>query len=160
MEIELDNVIRDAGNDSYEYYYYLSANQSENNIQDWVKLSNVKVGNNKLSFTINTKDIANYADIANSENLYLYINEIAIKGTSKKGEEFGAYKLNVSGNMQVYVDDVLKTEDSGKDTGKDPTTAGTTIPHTGKNAIITLIVIAIVGTAIGYSKFRVYKEIK
>lgn len=172
MELEVENIERYLKNDSVTYYYYLSTKQSENNIQDWVKIEENQTNSNKLVFKINSKDIKNYDELASSNVLYLYIREIAVKGGSQKVEISNAIKVQSTSGIEEYLDNVKQDVENNKQTDntnnntntdnkKDDTISQEKIPNAGKTAIVTIVLIITVGIGIiSYQKYRRLKGIK
>ena len=163
LNIETSDIVKSTVNDNMEYYYYLSSSKQENNITDWVKLNSVDNTGDKLSFEINTLDITNYDEIANAENVYLYIKEVAIRNDMKAEKVTLPILLEV-GELKIeeYVDGKKKTEvdpddkiDSTPGEGPDDTKAPGTIPNAGKNMIIVcLMVVAFIVGKVSYKKYR------
>ena len=164
MNLEINNISRNTENDSYEYYYYLSANQEENDIENWVKITEKQDANDKLTFTINTKDIKNYAEIANSDVLYVYIKEVAKKGGNQSVLVSKSIKIDSDYTIETYLDNNkvngVSIENDNQN-GKDNTTATGIIPQTGSK--ITMFVIIGIIASIGIFvtiKIRNMKDIK
>jgi hypothetical protein len=157
INIEIDNITRILTNDSVEYYYYLSANAAEKNITDWIKISEEQTNANKLQYTIDSRNVANYDEIYGEDVLYLYIREVAKNGGNQSVAISNAIKIEVLDNIDTYMDDVnvtvLKT--SSTTTSTDNTTATGTLPKTGVK--ITTIVLIIVVMAIGIYLFARYR---
>ena len=63
IDMLIEGIEKSTKNDNCTYYYYLSKNNNENNIQNWVKITENQSSNDKLEFKINTKDIKNYEDL-------------------------------------------------------------------------------------------------
>jgi len=166
IDVELNNIAKDTKNDKVEYYYYLSPNQFENNISDWVKIENVKEEEGKLSFEINTLDISNYEHVSVSENLYLYIKEVVTKNNLSLDNITPALILEVDGvKIEQYLDGEKKSEVSTgivKETtpgdGLDNTTSHNIIPGAGKNMLIALCILGI--CVLGRVIFLIYKDIE
>lgn len=158
MDIEVSNIIKNTNNDNYEYYYYLSPNKQEEDIENWVKINEEQNLEDNLTFTINTSDVSNYGDIANSEKLYLYIKEVAKKGADQKIAQYGAFELGTTDSIETYLNGNLQQKESNG--SKDNTSADKKIPYTGaKNmALIALGIIIVLG--IVHINLRKYKDIK
>lgn len=162
-DITLNNVSRSTGNDKFEYYYYLSPNENEEDIKDWVKISENQTANDKLAFVINTKDIKNYDEIIGSDTLYLYIKEVAVKGGNQAVLVTESIEMNVEDdtNIEVYLDNVKTTNNPGN--GENPnkpddTTAPGILPQTGTTAIIILSIIGVIALA-GVTYYIRYKKL-
>lgn len=160
MELEVTNIIRALENDKIEYYYYLSANQNENNIQNWVKITENQTNNNKLVFRVNTKDISNYEELVSSNVLYLYVREIAQKGGDQKVAISKTMLVESDAEIEEYLDNVKQenTAEPEEPKDEDSTTSDNKIPNAGKTAIATTAVLAII--AIGAISFKKYKNLK
>ena len=158
-----------------EYYYYLSSNPQESNIQNWIKIDKFNTNDNKLSFEINTLDNSNYEEISNSDTLYLYIKEVATLNNTQQEKITSSLKLEVENiNVEEYVDgkkksDVdsgtivnptpgNKTDNKSNDTVEDNTTASGTIPKAGKGMIIIGIILILM--VIGRITYLKYKDIQ
>ena len=167
-EIEVTNILRNLNNDSYEYYYYISTNSSETDINDWVKINENQTSENSLILKINSKDIKNYDKISDAEKVYLYIKEVVTKGENQKTtiSEGIEIKSKVD-KAEVYVDDVKYTapltnnnnNDKDKDNDKDGTTIGGKLPQTGEGImiIVAIVIIFILGIIFA-KKYIKYNE--
>lgn len=154
IDVTLKNISLSQKNDSTEYYYYLSSNKSENNISNWIKVSEIKKSDNDLTFVINTKDINNFEDISNFDNLYLYIKEVAKVEGNQSVFVSDALQTDSDINAEIYVDNVKK---DAKDV--DNTVSPGEIPQAGAKNIIVIgiVVILIVGT-IAYVRYRFLRK--
>ena len=158
MSIEISDIVKKLNNDNCEYYYYLSPNKQEKNIENWVKINEEQNLEDKLTFTINTNDISNYGDIANSEKLYLYIKEVAKKGGDQKIAQFGAFELGTTDKIETYLDGNLQQKESDK--SKDNTSADKKIPYTGVKNMVLIVMCVVTALGIAYIELRKYKDIK
>lgn len=165
LQINLKNVIRVKENQTFEYYYYLSPNQSENEIEDWVKIDEEQNVENELNFKINTKQIKNFKEIVDASELYVYVKEVAKREGDQRTYISEAIEIEADNVQKIesYVDDVLVDESStGNNEKPDNTIAEGTIPQTGLKVTIiiamTIITISAVVIYIKYVKFS--KEIK
>ena len=114
MNMTVNNVSKNSINDGYKYYYYLSSNQEEDNISDWVEIKNEQKSSDKIELEINTKDIKNYGEISKSNTLYLYIKEIAKKDGNEATIVTKSMKINSNVEAEYYLDNV-KIENSNTD---------------------------------------------
>lgn len=162
IDITINGVVKNTENDSYEYYYYLSSNQDENNIQDWVKITENQTSNDKLEFKINTKDIKNYAELSDSNTIYLYIKEVAIKGGNQLVAVSKAMNMDSDVIVETYLDNVkVNNVNSGnKDNSETPNKSGDTtvasskLPNAGiRTVLILIIIISIVGVVV-YIRYK------
>lgn len=163
IDVEVDNISINTNNDSLEYYYYLSPNANEQDITDWVKITEKQNSNNKLQFTIDTRKISNYNEISDEGVLYLYVKEVAIKGGDQSIAISKPMKLETDKEVETYIDDVKKdtSKPSPSGSGKDDTTAPGYIPNTGiaPVIIICITVLAILSVVI-YIKYNKFKDAK
>ena len=171
INVSINEISKNIENDSYEYYYYISSNPNEENIENWVRITDYKSSENNLEFIINTKDVKNYSELSEFNNLYLYIKEVAIKGGSQSVTSTKAMKMNTNISVETYVDNIkVDNKNSGnsvdtpadtKKTTEDTTTAGGILPQTGvKSVLIIIIVISAIGILI-YIKYRkISKDLK
>lgn len=164
MKIKVTNIKLGDEEDKYSYYYYLSGTKGDKNIPDtnWKEAETEKQsdGTYSLIININTKEMENINEISNSENLYLYIKEIA-EINDKKLETINTLEIENNSDPVIYLDNnkvgsIEELLGQIKAEGKDPTTAPGTIPQTGKLPIIILIFAVL--TIGGFSLYR-YKNI-
>ncbi len=113
MNVILSNIQRATKNDSVEYYYYLSSSQQESNIKNWVKITENQTESDKITFAIDTRKISNYSEVATSQNLYLYIKEVAKKGSDEASNISSATVLKYTGESEIYIDGVKQDKNSG-----------------------------------------------
>ncbi len=159
IDVEIDNVSLNKTNDKVEYYYYLSPNANEEEISNWVKITEAQNATDKLQFTIDSREISNYSQISDEGVVYLYIKEVAIKGGDQSVAISKSIKLETDLEVETYVDDVKKNDFNNN---KDDTTAPGTIPDTGMNITIiisSLVFIAILCVVI-YIKYNKVKDVK
>ncbi len=169
IEIEVNNIQRNLSNDKVEYYYYLSTVKDEKNITQWVKIKEEYESNDKLKFTINSKDISNYEDISKENVLYLYIKEVAIKGGDQSVAVSNAISLKSDVEVETYINNIKKeninsgnnsnnTDNSSND--KDTTMVDGKIPQTGVKTVISFVFIVMIIGGICYFKYNKLKEVK
>lgn len=117
MSVLIDKLTKKE-NDSYKYYYYLSSSTSEENIKDWVEITENQNASTKIEFAINTKDISNYSEVSKSDKLYIYIKEIVKKNELQKELVTTGIILNQTGEIEIYNDNVKQqtsTDNSNSD---------------------------------------------
>lgn len=159
INVEISDIKKATVNDSLSYSYYLSSKQAIGNIpeSDWIKLDNVQINNGKLTFQINTKDLKNYDEVSKSDNLYLYVKEIAIRENQTKILITDSMDISKTEQKEEYVDGVKKEEtpSNGANTSQgDGSIAEGKYPFTGK-VIIFFAIIAIIGMGTyGFVKYR------
>ena len=167
FNITVDKILKNDENDSYEYYYYISSNKDEKNIENWVKISDYNSSDNKIQFKADTRNLKNYAELSTLNNLYLYIKEVAIKGANQSVGISKPMELNADVSIEVYLDDVIvsnidnNTSSNINNNGSDNTKATGTLPQTGINIIIIISIITTI-TIIGlvlYKKYNSFKDV-
>lgn len=159
IDVEISNVVPATGNDKTEYYYSLSQNPNDGNINDWIKIE-------QLNFEINTLNISNYDELANANKIYLYVKEVAIKNDMKSEKISNSLILDIENmNIEEYIDgekkadvssDTITDSTPGKDV--DNTLAPEEIPYAGQNILILFLGLAIFSLSI-LSYLR-YKDIE
>lgn len=153
MDIEISNIKDRDQKTDYIYYYYLSENSSEENIENWTKISNADItekqdGTYTMSVRINTKDVVELEDLSNADNLYLYIREVGT-ASGESIEQVNVNQLDVNKeNVIYYIDNEIKgnvdevidndnpiitpdDDDSGDTILPDTTISPNPIPQTG-----------------------------
>ena len=179
IDVTLSNIAINTTNDSYKYYYYLSQNQKETNIENWVEIKDAKVQDGKLQFEINTKDIKNYDDIKSADTLYLYVKEIVQKGTKQATLVTDSMSMASDIKAELYVDGVkfeTKDDNNGSNnnatnnnntsnknqnqtsqisTNKiDATKTSNVLPFTGIKTILILIFIITIISVVVYIRYK------
>jgi len=170
MNIEVNDIKRNMKNDSYEYYYYLSAEATENDIEDWVLIKEEQKEANKLTFTVNTKDMANYEKLSVAEDIYLYIKEIVRTG-QKEAEIISEPMLleptditpeyyidnekvnpeDFKGSLENFENPNVTQQEKGE---KDDTIASTNLPKAGQRTIIMAIITAVILGGIIFVRYK------
>ena len=150
---------------TYDYYYYLSGTQGDKNINNWKETNIEKEKDGTYSITINVKseELDDFNDIAESDNLYLYIREVA-KLNQKEVENVTTLNVENDSETECYIDgkkvggieDVLNynKNDNNKD---DNTIASGILPYTGRTILIVIGILALGATG-GFAYYR-YKNI-
>lgn len=183
VDVEVNEISRNLGNDKLEYYYYLSSSKNDKNISNWIKITESQNSNNKLEFTIDSRNIANYDELAKSDVVYLYVKEVAIKGGNQSVAVSDAMKLETDKNVEVYENNMKKENtkqesvdinNNGTDAGKskndesqtgisnsnkeilkDNTTATGKLPQTGVKITVIFVTIIVLGIGIFlYVRYR------
>ena len=161
---------------TYTYYYYISGTQGDDNITDWTETKAVKESDGTYSITLNLKseELQNYTEITESDNLYVYIREVA-ETNQQSAEQVVTLEVDNQVEPECYIDgvfvggieDVLNYNGSGNnnnnnnsgntDKNEDNTVAPGILPYAGGIAfkIIAVILIIIFG---GFAYYR-YKNI-
>ena len=169
IDVEITNIGQFAENDGYEYYYFVSDNKSERNIDSWVRIPNGAVVDGKLAFTIDTRDMTNFQEVANADNLYIYVKEVAKLGDEEVETITTPVEIKTENvPAEIYVDDAKQNSYSNISTGEveiekntnDKTLVDRVLPNTGSKIIFVIIVGMISFTAFRYVKYKKLKEIK
>ena len=165
------------GNESniYTYYYYVSGTQGDDDITDWTKTEAVKESDGTYSITLNLKseELQNYAEITESDNLYVYIREVA-EINQQSAEQIVTLEVDnqvepecyIDGVMVGGIDDVLNynssnnsnnTNNGNVNQNKDNTVASGILPYAG--GITFKIIVAVLVIAFGGFAYYRYKNI-
>lgn len=168
IDITINEVLRNMKNDNCEYYYYLSSNKDESDIQDWIKIDEKQENDNMLSFKINSKNSKNAGEIFDSNTLYLYIKEVAVKGGNQAVLVSKPLEMNANVTAEIYLDNVKVTDknsntnNNGSSKAEDDTVASGKLPQTGIKLVVTIsaIVLMILISGICYLKYNKFKDVK
>ena len=151
LVLELSGIEKSNVYDKLDYYYCLSSNPKETDIDKWIKIDSGEIVDGKLKFTINSKDIPNYQEVSTSEALYLYIKERATKGEAKIE--------TITSSMKVELANDFEDNTDKKDV--DNTVAKKELPNTGVRVLcITILSVMIIFVIIKFIKYRDLKDIK
>ena len=156
---------------TYTYYYYVSGTQGDKNITDWIKTEAVKESDGTYSITLDLKseELQNYTEIAESDNLYVYIKEVA-EINQQSTEQIVTLEVDnqvesecyIDGVMVGDIDDVLNYNSSNNSNNtnnanqnKDNTVASGKLPYAGKMAFgITLIILIMAFGGFAYYRYK------
>ena len=151
LVLELSGIEKSNVYDKLDYYYWLSSNPKETDIDKWIKIDSGEIVDGKLKFTINSKDIPNYQEVSTSEALYLYIKERATKGEAKIE--------TITSSMKVELANDFEDNTDKKDV--DNTVAKKELPNTGVRVLcITILSVMIIFVIIKFIKYRDITDIK
>ena len=162
IDVTINEITRNTKNDSCEYYYYLSSNQDESNIQNWVKINENQTDNEKLTFTINTKDMKNYSEIYDAQTVYIYIKEVTKKGGNQAVLMSKSIEMKANVLGEVYLDNVkINNSNTGNSNNsgtsnkdEDKTIAQNKLPHAGVRNIMIFVSIILVIGIIFYARYK------
>ena len=162
-------------NNTYTYYYYISGTQGDNHITDWIETEAVKESDGTYSITLNlkTEDLQNYTEITESDNLYVYIREVA-EMNQQNVEQVVTLEVDnqvepecyIDGVMVGGIDDVLNynssnnsnnTNNGNANQNRDNTLASGILPYAG--GITFKIIVAVLLIAFGGFAYYRYKNI-
>ena len=157
LNIELSNIAKATENEEMKYYYYLSTSNSEENISNWVEITNEQATDTGFSFEINTLKLSNYEELSNANDIYLYIREVATRNDLKAEIIPMSIKLEAGAvEVEEFVNDEKKVEIQTKPAEKeDATKAPGSIPKAGKDILMIVLLISIIVIGkIAYSKYN------
>ncbi len=173
INVEINNIKGNLNNDKVDYYYYLSTIKDEENITNWIKIVEKQTSNDKLRFTVDSKDISNYENISKENVLYLYIKEVAVKGGNQSVAISSALSLESDVKVEVYINNVKKDDvnsdntsnsnnnnNSNSNSDNDTTVAVGKLPNAGVKAVIFIIFAVMLISGIYYFKYNELKDIK
>ena len=162
-------------NNTYTYYYYISGTQGDNHITDWIETEAVKESDGTYSITLNLKseELQNYTEITESDNLYVYIREVA-EMNQQNVEQVVTLEVDnqvepecyIDGVMVGGIDDVLNynssnnsnnTNNGNANQNRDNTVASGILPYAG--GITFKIIVAVLLIAFGGFAYYRYKNI-
>ena len=168
ITIKIDGIkIGDESND-YKHYYYLSGTQGDKEIETWKETEIKKEADGTYSITINIKseDLENYDELIESDNLYLYIKEIA-SVEDKEIETINTLEVENEAEAKCYIDgeyvggidDVLNynkdKENNDNQNNEDVTTAPGKLPYAGRTILIVITLVALIATAtFAYHRYK------
>lgn len=156
MNIEITDIIRNSDNDTVEYYYYLSPDKDAQKMNQWTKITEAQNASDKLVFTIDSRNIPNYDEIANEEVLYLYIKEVVIKSGTQSVAISKSMKLET--DLKVEINTITGNNTSSNISNlKDNTIANKKLPQAGMAINIIIGIIILIG--IGILLYIKYKNI-
>lgn len=166
MNIQISNIAGRDENTDYTYYYYLSDSKSEDNISGWVEIQNVSVTENQdetytMTVSINTKDIINFDDLNDADNIYIYVREVATASGESVEQIYTSSPIEINGENVTYyldneyqgnVDDIIDNNNpiitpDDDNNSEDPTISPDPIPNAGVIyiGIVAIVLIAIIG---------------
>lgn len=122
LTMELNNITRKVSqNDTLKYYYYLSSSPSLRTITDWILIDEAQNSLSKLEFTMDTRESSNYSEITTAPDLYLYVKEIATKGSSVKEYVTPAISVVMNSNTtsEIYIDGVKQGTGNNNNSNND-----------------------------------------
>ena len=159
---------------TYEHYCYLSGTQGDENITDWKKTELIKEndGTYSITWTVRPEELSNYEKMVESDNLYLYIREIAsVDGNSVENivtldvDNQSEPQCYIDGQYVGGIDDVLNYNGNNENNGNnnsnssgnngDNTTASGKLPYAGRTILIITAVLAIgVSGVFAYHRYK------
>lgn len=147
--------------DSVEYYYYLSSNKDEKDISNWVKVTESQNSNDSLQFVIDSRKVANYSDISSNDVLYVYVKEIATKGSEESVFSSKAMSVVYKDKVETFVDNVkvdnIQGNTSGSDSSDknvDDTLAHGKLPFAGVKTVLILALLVLIFGLLGFVRYK------
>ena len=167
MTIKIEGIELGDENTNYTHYYHLSGTQGDDNITDWreTQIQKENDGTYSITLSVNSDDLANIDQVSQSDNLYVYIREVA-QANGEEVEQIVTLETENQSEPEIYVNNQLvgNMEDflnsnTGNNNGdeQDDTVAQSILPYAGSVAFKAGIVILIVAIG-GFAFFR-YKNI-
>ena len=170
--IKISGIKIGAESNTYTYYYHLSGTQGDKNITDWIKTEAVKQSDGTYTITLNitSEALQNYPEIAESDNLYVYIREVA-EINQQSDEQIVTLEVDNQVEPECYIDGVMvggiedvlnynnhNHSNSGNiNQNRDNTVATGILPYAGGFTFKIIIAILIIAFG-GFAYYR-YKNI-
>ena len=160
---------------TYKHYYHISGTQGDENITDWKEAQLEKESDGTYSITLHIQSdiVNNYAEVTESDNLYVYIREVAqVDGNEVENmvtlqtENQSEPECYIDGNYVGGIEDVLNynnnnngnsTNNGNEGQKEDNTVASGILPYAGSVAFKVIVILAIIAFA-GFAYYR-YKNI-
>lgn len=159
ITLKVDGINISEDDTLHKYYWYISGTQGDSDIKDeyWTEVTSDKIikqndGTYSIEVKINSINLPNKAELMNSDNLYLYIKEIATINNNNKSQIVSkAIKIDakVEEDTSEKIEEVITPEDD--------TIASGIIPNAGINIKIIVIIVAVaIVSIIAYNRFRYF----
>ncbi|MBQ2836480.1 MAG: bacterial Ig-like domain-containing protein [Clostridia bacterium] len=161
MTLNINGINKGDEESEYKYYWYISGTQGESNIKDeyWteITLDNMTKqsdGTYSLKINIDSRTLPNISQLMNSDNLYLYIKEIAtLDGNSKSQIVTKAIEIDLK--VEEDISDKINGTINNSQNKEDDTTASGDLPNAGLSIAIILMIIAVIVIAVfAYNRFK------
>lgn len=175
MTIKISGIEIGDETNTYKYYYHLSGTQGDKDITDWKETTIQKESDGTYSITLDIKsdELANIDEISESDNLYVYIREVA-QVNGQEVENITTLETDTQIDPVYYVDGELiggledflgiygnettnNNNNGSVQQQKDNTVSTKTLPFAGNFTIKAIIILAIVAFG-GFALYR-YKNI-
>lgn len=178
IQLEIRNIQVNQLNDNYEHYFYISSDANKTDIPEskWEKVDSFERqadGTYTIKLTINKESqLSDFTD--DSQNAYLYIKEVATKGTKTSTVISNAMPVDIDtsdlefntendGDKVVIYNPQIQGGNASTSTSTsstDNTTAVTYLPKTGIKTVLVVIGVLAIVFVITYVKYRKMKDIK
>ena len=175
ITIKISDIKMGNETNTYKYYYHISGTQGDENITDWKETEIEKENDGTYSITLHIQSdiVNNYAEVTESDNLYVYIREVAqVDGNEVENivtlqtENQSEPECYIDGNYVGGIEDVLNynngnhnnsTNNGNEGQKEDNTVASGILPYAGSVAFKVIVILAIIAFA-GFAYYR-YKNI-
>lgn len=175
ITIKISDIKMGNETNTYKYYYHISGTQGDENITDWKETEIEKESDGTYSITLHIQSdiVNNYAEVTESDNLYVYIREVAqVDGNEVENivtlqtENQSEPECYIDGNYVGGIEDVLNynngnhnnsTNNGNEGQKEDNTVASGILPYAGSVAFKVIVILAIIAFA-GFAYYR-YKNI-
>ena len=166
MTIKVSGIQLGDETNTYKHYYHLSGTKGDTNITDWkeTKIQKENDGSYSLVLTVDSTEMGNLQEIAESENLYVYIREVA-QANGQESEQIITLQTENQSEPEIYVDQQLvgnieqffNSYGNTNNASVDNTVANKSLPNAGSMAFKVVVVLGILAFG-GFALYR-YKNI-
>lgn len=174
ISANIDGINFENNNDNDEYYFYISTNENEKNISNWLTPKTIQKNNDGFNILLDTTgiDFSNF-DIE-SDSLKLFIKEVSTKNEQTATAITSAINLNEEENssIEIYYDNsIVKKEASSPNltnnpganidnntTKEDKTMANGRIPQTGTRSLLIIFVAILCAGAICLIRYEIINK--
>ena len=169
MTIKISGIQLGDETNTYKHYYHLSGTKGDTNITDWkeAKLQKESDGSYSLILTIDSAEMENLQEISESENLYVYIREIA-QANGEESEQIITLQTENEAEPEIYVDrqfvgnieqffNSLGNANNVNNANRDDTVASRSLPNAGSVVFKVAIALGLLAFG-GFALYR-YKNI-
>ena len=164
MTLNVNGINKGDEETEYEYYWYLSGTQGDANIKDeyWteITLDNITKqsdGTYSLKINIDSRTLPNISELMNSDNLYLYIKEVATLDNNSKSQ---IVTKSIEIDVKVEEDTSDKIDETVDNEKTDDTIVEGNIPNAGISITMVLMIVAVAAIAVfAYNKVNKYLDI-
>ena len=168
ITIEISGIKQGDESNTYIYYYYISGTKGDTNITNWTQTEIIQEsdGTYSIILNINSEDLENYEEIADSDNMYIYIREIA-QINQQSSEQIATLEVENQAEPECYIDGVMvgsiddvlnysnNTESADENQEKDNTVVSGILPYTGGTTFkIIISILLIVFGSFAYYKYK------
>lgn len=138
-------------NENNEFYFYISQNNNESNIENWKIINNPTITDNSITFTVSQDDYSALKQMDNANSLFLYLKSESNSGVSISSDIAltmdDNVKIKISENGEVKktttvkeVKDVAKQSNNSSSNYNDSTIKSGKLPQTGTTAALSIVI--------------------